>query len=244
MGIDIGVDEAGRGPAIGPLVVCALSVPTEDREILEEIGVDDSKKIGKKERERVFRKISGLRESRGWGLGIVVCKPARIDEWMENGTLNSLEVELFSEAINRADRPTSSTRLVLDACDVDPIRFGTNVLSALGSSWNCCEIVSEHKMDSSDIVVGAASIVAKITRDLEIEKLSEEIGIDLGSGYPSDRKTVLAIEVLCQSDEPHEALRWKWANVRNSWTKTNNKTMPKRKSENEINKQTYLSDWE
>ncbi len=244
MGADIGVDEAGRGPAIGPLVVCALSVPTEDRAKLEEIGVDDSKKIGKKKRERVFRKISDLRESRGWGLGIVVCRPARIDEWMERGTLNSLEVELFSEAIIRADQPSSSTRLVLDACDVDPIRFGANVLSALGSPWECCDVVSEHKMDSRDVVVGAASIVAKITRDREIEKLSEEIGIDLGSGYPSDQKTVLAIEILCRSDEPHEALRWKWANVRNSWKKTNNKTMPRRKSENEINKQTYLGDWQ
>lgn len=244
MEIQIGVDEAGRGPAIGPLVVCALSVPQGDRGLLEEIGVDDSKKISKKKRGIVFRKISSLMESRGWGLGLVICRPFRIDNWMEMGTLNSLEVELFSEAISESARPSSSCRLILDACDVDAGRFGDNVLSSLGDSWKCCKMVSEHNMDSTDIVVGAASIIAKITRDREMEKISRNVGIDLGSGYPSDPKTISAIEILCNSDKPHEALRWKWANVQKSWTKTNRNSIPKRKPKNEIDRQTSLGDWQ
>ena len=73
MGSCIGVDEAGRGPVIGPLVVCSVCIPTDQQELLEEIGVDDSKKLSKNERLQLFEEINAIADLKGWGIGTVIC---------------------------------------------------------------------------------------------------------------------------------------------------------------------------
>ena len=97
---EIGVDEAGRGPAIGPLVVCALCIKKTERKCLDDLGVQDSKKMSKKKREMIYEKLMSKSKEHGWGIGIEICHPAIIDKWRENGTLNSLEVELFLSLIH------------------------------------------------------------------------------------------------------------------------------------------------
>ena len=72
-------------------------------------------------------------------------------------------------------------------------------------------------MDSSNTLVGASSIVAKVTRDNAMHELSKEIGIDLGSGYPSDPKTRSSINELIAGKNPHDCLRWTWSTVRRAW---------------------------
>jgi len=56
-GLKIGVDEAGRGPVIGPLVVCALCIPETDESVLREFGARDSKELSPAERRRISEKI-------------------------------------------------------------------------------------------------------------------------------------------------------------------------------------------
>ena len=180
----IGVDEAGRGPVIGPLVVCAFaSVSTSQ---LAEFGVKDSKDLSKKKRDELFDILSEMPHN------VIVCSPERIDN-SEN--LNSLETELFAEAL--LPMPTGS--VMLDACDVDADRFAKRVSTLAKRECN-----AEHKADENHLEVGAASIIAKVTRDRIIEELSNEIGIDLGSGYPSDPKTRAAVVELTKEDLPHE----------------------------------------
>ena len=87
-GWQVGVDEAGRGPAIGPLVVCALSVPENDRRILREIGVGDSKTFSKKRRENIHREIIANVESRGWRVGLIYCNAEKIDQCLDRFTEN------------------------------------------------------------------------------------------------------------------------------------------------------------
>ena len=101
----IGVDEAGRGPAIGPLVVSALNIPEADRSILRDLGVDDSINLSKMKRDRLYKEILYYTESLDWTIGLVICDARRIDEWMDDENLNSLEVLLFSEAIGDAAEP-------------------------------------------------------------------------------------------------------------------------------------------
>ena len=209
----IGVDEAGRGPAIGPLVVSALNIPERDRSILRDLGVDDSKNLSKKNRNRLYKEILSYTESLDWTIGLVICDARRIDEWMDDGNLNSLEVLLFSEAIGDAAELGDNLEIFLDACDVDAERFGRMVSKALGDGWHDCKIYSEHKMDSRDEVVAAASIIAKVSRDSAMEELSQELNIDLGSGYPSDPKTRGALEILCKEEVLADCIRRKWANV-------------------------------
>ena len=241
---DIGVDEAGRGPAIGPLVVCALSIKKTERKYLNDLGVQDSKKLSRERRELVYEKLMGKSEEHGWGIGVEICHPANIDKWMETGTLNSLEVELFAKAIQKAGVAADVNCLFLDACDVNEKRFGENVSEALGSNWKKCSVDSRHKMDTNDVLVAAASIIAKVNRDKEISILSRNEGLDLGSGYPSDQVTKRAIDLLCCGEIPHEMLRWSWANVRRSWIKQNNSPFPNRFSGPTKNVQQTLTDWE
>ena len=242
---EVGVDEAGRGPAIGPLVVCALSVPRKDRIFLSELGVDDSKRLSKKRREEVFGKIKHHSDLRGWGIGLDICEPNIIDDWRKSGTLNSLEVKMFANAIKDAAKPSNVCSIFLDACDINAERFGSNISSILGSTWEECQIESRHNMDSADVIVGGASIIAKVTRDLKMDKISKQVGLDIGSGYPSDPKTKKAIEILCStsSEDPHKSLRWSWKNVRRSWAMQNTRPMPNRSSDFETSTQSTLRDW-
>ena len=239
----IGVDEAGRGPSIGPLVVCALSIPRGDRVILTDLGVDDSKNLTKTRRESIHSEIIAISESRDWEIGLIHCDAESIDLWMESGTLNSLEVRAFADAIAKVTEGSLEFNLFLDACDVDAERFGRNVSSTLGGLGGDCRVFSKHRMDSEDVVTGAASIIAKVNRDWAMEKLSRELGIDLGSGYPSDPKSKIAVEDLCRGDPPPECLRRKWKNVERAWVAHHRKPIPSRTIEGPSGVQSALDKW-
>ena len=93
----VGVDEAGRGPVLGPLVVAAVAVPADSLQRLIELGVDDSKTLSAAKREELNEIIC---KEPNWLVSIIECSPERIDLTMEKKTLNDLEVDLFGEAIN------------------------------------------------------------------------------------------------------------------------------------------------
>tara|TARA_B100001287_G_scaffold65088_1_gene53045 strand:- start:1480 stop:2115 length:636 start_codon:yes stop_codon:yes gene_type:complete len=189
----IGVDEAGRGAVIGPLVVCAFaSVSQSD---LRRLGVKDSKDLSKKRRKELYEILIKMPHK------VVICLPDRIDN---SSNLNTLEVELFAESLS----VMPEGHIMLDACDVDAERFAKNVSEISGR-----ECRAEHKADENHLEVGAASIIAKVTRDNYVEDLSSTLGIDLGSGYPSDPKTKMAVKELIKGRLPHDCLRWSWKTV-------------------------------
>ena len=193
----IGVDEAGRGPVIGPLVVCAFASISDSE--LAELGVKDSKLLTVKKREEIYSKLIEMPHN------VVICSPERIDN---SDNLNQLEVELFAEALS----VMPNGEIMLDACDVDAERFARNV-----SNLSNKECQAEHKADESHLAVGAASVIAKVTRDNLIKEISENLGFDVGSGYPSDPKTIEAVQKLVQGNTPHECLRWSWKTVEKAW---------------------------
>ncbi len=193
----IGVDEAGRGPVIGPLVVCAFAAISESE--LAELGVKDSKLLTVKKREEIYSKLIEMPHN------VVICSPERIDN---SDNLNQLEVELFAEALS----VMPNGEIMLDACDVDAARFARNV-----SNLSNKECQAEHKADESHLAVGAASVIAKVTRDNLLKEISANLGFDVGSGYPSDPKTIDAVQKLVQGNTPHECLRWSWKTVEKAW---------------------------
>tara|TARA_B100001027_G_scaffold4146_1_gene2721 strand:- start:439 stop:1191 length:753 start_codon:yes stop_codon:yes gene_type:complete len=239
----IGVDEAGRGPVIGPLIVCAMSIPSNDYNILREIGARDSKALSKTKRESLYKLIDEEAIERGWNIEIVECEPFRIDHNNTVSNLNELEVTLFSEAIENCKHNGDFGSIFLDACDVDQERFGNNVKSKLGRSWSDWRIISEHSMDSSNSLVAASSIVAKVTRDYAMQELSNEIGIDLGSGYPSDTKTKSSINELISGKKPHDCLRWTWSTVQRAWEEMHGTSVPIRFEDKGISSQTNIQHW-
>ncbi len=175
-----GVDEAGRGPMFGPLVVGAVFC--EDDSVLREIGVRDSKMLSPARRERMYDEI--VSAAAHWCT--VPISAEEIDSLMASKSLNAIELGMFAEAVSRYDADV----VYADCPDVNTERFGRTMEAML----NGRRVVAAHKADALYPVVSAASIVAKVTRDRMLEDLGREFGVDVGSGYPSDAVTVAFIE--------------------------------------------------
>jgi len=239
----IGVDEAGRGPVIGPLVVAALAIPTDDIDKLTQLQVKDSKELLPNERLRIFEKINSHIEDGSWKSGLILCSSKRIDVNSLNSDLNSLEIDLFSEAIIATDLSIESGVIRADACDVNEKRFAMRLKTSLGDDWGKWKIEAEHGMDSRDLVTGGASILAKVSRDSVIEEIAARTGIEIGSGYPSDKTTRVAVEKMLSNGKPHDALRWSWATVSDIWQKLHGTPVPIRSEQGGPVVQSSLDDW-
>ncbi len=172
-----GVDEAGRGSVMGPLVVGAVFV--ESDEMLTAIGVRDSKKLTPSKRERMYDEITDSVES--WCT--VIASAEDIDRMRKEISLNEMELNMFREAVSRHWCDT----VYADCPDVNEEGFGMRMRAGTGTD---VEIIAKHKADDTYPVVSAASIVAKVTRDRMMEDIRSEFGTNIGSGYPSDHYTM------------------------------------------------------
>jgi ribonuclease HII len=197
-----GVDESGRGPVIGPLVVAGVLVEN-DTELIR-IGACDSKQLTPKKREQlapIIKKIVVKYE-------LIVLPAADIDDLRKTMTLNELEVFVFSKIIEKL-RPDVC---YVDAADVKEERFGKDILSNLSYRP---QMISKHKADVTYPVVGAASILAKVSRDEHVRKIAQELEpalkIPLGSGYPADPLTKQFLKTWMKrfgSLPPHVRQSW------------------------------------
>jgi ribonuclease HII len=184
-----GVDEAGRGSIIGPLVVAGISIRKSKISKLRQIGVKDSKMLSPKARANLFNLVMDMADS----LCINIINCAIVDYSVFLNRLNKLEAETMASVINSIQ----ADKVYIDSCDVNPCRFKDYIesrllLSSLSSSSSKPKLYSMHHADSLNIVVSAASIVAKIVRDKQIQEI-RNTHHNIGSGYPSDWKTMLFI---------------------------------------------------
>ena len=210
-----GVDEAGRGSVMGPLVVGAVYVESDDA--LKKIGVKDSKKLSPKLRERMYDEICVTAES----YCTVIVSASEIDEKRRKMSLNTIELEMFQDATSRI----KTERIYADCPDSVEMTFS----SALSVRVPGPEIIARHRADDTYPVVSAASIIAKVTRDRIIEDISKEFGTDVGSGYPSDHFTMEFIEKWIKDNgRPPEHTRCSWEPVKHLISTSRN---------------TKLSDW-
>jgi len=175
-----GLDEAGRGPVIGPLVIAGVTF--ENDSDLVKINVRDSKKCSPKQREYLANRIKELAEN----YEIMIIHASDIDDMRKVMTLNEVEVNAFSKIIIKL----KPDRCYVDSADVNEKRFGIDILSRLNFKP---EIISKHKADELFPIVGAASILAKTVRDEKVRMIEKELvkklNLPLGSGYPSDKIT-------------------------------------------------------
>lgn len=181
-----GIDEAGRGPVIGPLVICGCIINSDDKNELESLGVKDSKMLSKKRREELYSYLI-----KKYLFKTIIIEPKEIDESLksDNDNLNLLEAKKASEIIGILN----PKKVTID-CPSTNIKEYTKTIKKLISDKNVNEdivVVCEHKADVNHIEVSCASIIAKVTRDRIIDEIKEkhkDLG-DVGSGYPSDRVT-------------------------------------------------------
>jgi ribonuclease HII len=198
-----GVDEAGRGCVIGPLVVAGVLVAEENLHVLSRLGVKDSKLLSPKKREALFAEIEGLADKRH----VLKLSPSEIDRAVESKRklhkLNRLEAQAMAQVINVL-KPDEA---YVDAADVVEERFKHHIQEGLTVK---AKITSRHKADKIYPVVSAASIVAKVERDREIAALRVTYG-DFGSGYLTDKKTMLFLKRWLQTHAEYPSC------VRKSW---------------------------
>lgn len=179
-----GVEEAGRGPVIGPMVMAICAIKEENIPELVALGVKDSKLVLPKKRELLFDKVKELCEHE-----IIILSAQEIDDALNDPdlNLNKLEGVVSAKLINKIN----AARVILD-CPSNNIKAYRDYVASFVKKD--IEIIAEHKADLNHTIVGAASILAKVTRDRIIEEIKKEVGYDFGSGYPSDPKTILFIK--------------------------------------------------
>ena len=193
----VGVDEAGRGPVIGPLVVAGVAVESDVE--LRHMNVRDSKKLSPERREALAPEIEKVSTYE-----VIVIPAERIDVMRSEMSLNDFEAKLFAEVIDKL-RPETA---YVDAADVDEIEFKRCVRKELAFD---VEIVSQHNADELFPVVSAASILAKVCRDREMRTIEDEIGMHIGSGYASDADTIAFLETWIRTHgslPPHTRASW------------------------------------
>lgn len=182
-----GIDEAGRGPIIGPLVLCGLLVKEEDEKNLVRLKVKDSKLLTKKTREFLFDKIKDI----SYKYEIIEVYPDEIDHAVNNNdglNLNRLEAVKTADIINLL----KPDKAIIDAPSNNIRSYKQYLLNLIKNKK--MEIILEHKADINFPIVSAASILAKVTRDSKIEEIKKKIKVDFGSGYMADPKTIEFLE--------------------------------------------------
>ncbi len=198
-----GIDEAGRGCVIGPLVVAGVLVKEENLLAFKEMGVKDSKLLSSKKRERLAPEIEKMAEKHV----IVMISPKEIDHAVSSGRklhkLNRLEADTMAQIID-ALKPDE---VFVDAADVLEERFKHHIQERVSAKT---VITSRHKADSIFPVVSAASIIAKVNRDRVVASLRSQFG-DFGSGYLTDPRTTAFLRAWLHNNSDYPDF------VRKSW---------------------------
>jgi ribonuclease HII len=172
-----GVDEAGKGPVLGPLIIAGVTF--EDDSKLIDYRVKDSKQLSSSRREKLAKIIKKI----ALKYEILVIPATDIDDMRKIMTLNEIEVNGFVKIISKLKPEVC----YVDSVDVNENRFGRNLSEAIPFKSS---IISKHKADEIYPVVSAASILAKSRREEEVKKigsaLEKKLNLPLGSGYPAD----------------------------------------------------------
>ena len=197
----LGIDEAGRGSVLGPMVIAGVIVPEKMEKVLERMGVKDSKRLVPNRRTILSRKLKKMFEYE-----IVVISASEIDKMRADGiNLNDIEKNAMRDLIIRLN----PEKAIVDAVDVKAERFQNYLCESTGVN-----VIAEHKADDKYIEVSAASIIAKAERDAQIAEINKEYiktgGI--GSGYPSDPTTKKFLNNYTYDEMP-EFVRKSWATV-------------------------------
>jgi ribonuclease HII len=198
-----GVDEAGRGCVIGPLVVAGVVISNAKLSDIAALGVKDSKLLTPEKRDVLFQKIVETVQD----FKVIKVSPAEIDKAVNCQIplhkLNRLEAKTMAQVIEYL----APNEAYVDAADINEERFATHIKEYLSIKP---KIISRHKADQLYPLVSAASIIAKVERDRELELLKKEYG-DLGSGYLHDKKTQLFLTDWLKTNKDYPLC------VRKSW---------------------------
>lgn len=197
----LGIDEAGRGSVLGPMVIAGVVVPEKMEKVLERMGVKDSKRLVPNRRTILSRKLKKM-----FPHEMVVISAREIDDLRASGVnLNEIEKKAMESILLKLE----FDKAIVDAVDVKAERFQENLRIDTGLN-----VFAEHKADDKYIEVSAASIIAKAARDEYIKDINKDYirSGGIGSGYPSDPKTKDFLSKYTYDEMP-DFVRKSWATV-------------------------------
>ena len=181
----LGIDDAGRGPVIGPMVLAGCLVDSETEKEFKKLGVKDSKQLTQKRREFLEKII----KEKVKGFETVVITPNEIDTSNKEGIkLNEVEALAAAKIINKLNPENEKIKVIVD-CPSVSIKSWQDYLKMHIKNLSNLEVSCEHKADINHVSVSAASILAKSQREREMDKLKKEFGDEIGSGYGADPVT-------------------------------------------------------
>ncbi|MGB9719050.1 MAG: ribonuclease HII [Candidatus Anstonellales archaeon] len=195
-----GIDEAGRGPVIGPLVVCLAKCSERHEKKLNSLCQKDSKQLTPDEREKILKELEKFCD-----FFVEIIPAERINKLMDEMSLNDIEARAMAELMKKARCPN----VIIDMPDRYEWVFRRRM-----ERFGIFKFEAEHKADENFPIVAAASICAKVVRDREVEKLHAIVG-DFGSGYPSDEKTVEFLRSKENLKKASKYIRKKWKTLEN-----------------------------
>ncbi|MBI2140537.1 ribonuclease HII [Candidatus Woesearchaeota archaeon] len=177
MVIVCGIDEAGRGPVIGPMVMAGVIIDGKETQNLKGLGVKDSKLLSPKQREALYPRI--IKFVKGYKITVISAKEIDDALFSDDLNLNWLEAHKAAEIIN-ALKPDKA---IIDSPSNNCEAYARYVRKLLDNK--AIELLCMHKADVLHPEVSAASILAKVTRDEEITELQKKYG-NIGPGYASN----------------------------------------------------------
>jgi ribonuclease HII len=184
----LGIDEAGRGAVLGPLIICGYLIDETKLDAIKTIG-RDSKTLSPKQRELRAIKLRQLADD----YVLLRLSAMDIDKLRTESNLNKIEIGKMQQLIN-GFKPD---KVIIDSIEANCEKFKQKIIKGLDAELIAkahsgeLEVVCENFADKKYPIVGAASILAKVQRDAEIHKLQEKYhNYEMGSGYPSDPRTI------------------------------------------------------
>lgn len=219
--LKLGIDDAGRGPVIGPMVLAGCLIDDETEKEFKRLGVRDSKMLTDKRREFLAEKIREMAET----FEIVLAYPEEIDGQSASGIdLNKVEALKMAEVINKINKGYDKLKVIIDCPSVGIVKWLDYLKTKINNLSNL-EIVCEHKADKNHIACSAASILAKSMREKEMALLHEKYGKEIGSGYCSDSVTMKFLEQHARKHENDGIFRKTWITWQKACANLNQKKL-------------------
>ncbi|XP_010554507.1 PREDICTED: ribonuclease H2 subunit A [Tarenaya hassleriana] len=191
----MGIDEAGRGPVLGPMVYGCLYCPISYQSTLASLKFADSKTLKEEKREELFENLKADK-SLGWAVDVIDPRELSAKMLAKNKiNLNEISHDSAMGLISRA----LNMGVLLTEVYLDTVGDAEKYRAKLSERFRSIKFVVSKKADSLYPVVSGASIVAKVTRDRALrewvlEETEENVNRSFGSGYPGDPETKAWLE--------------------------------------------------
>lgn len=219
--LKLGIDDAGRGPVIGPMVLAGCLIDEKIEKEFKKLGVKDSKQLTTKRREFLAEII----REKAITFEVIIIHPKEIDGKNADGVnLNDIEAFACARIINKINKGFDKISVVVD-CPSTNLSKWQDFLKMNIQNLSNLEISCEHKADRNHVSVSAASVLAKSIREKEMDSLKEKYGLEIGSGYTSDPLTTKFLKKYIKKYDNDGIFRKSWATWKNAFSASRQRTL-------------------